>query len=371
MNTRPSDPPDAGPDGSVPPLNRELEPRLRAAVDAKAKPLGALGRIEELAIHIGLVTGSLKPEAGRAAIVVFAGDHGIVAEGVTAYPSEVSALVAQMVLGGQAGANVAARAVGADAFVIDAGLKTPLAQDGDAGADAGGRMQNPARTQRLLADLCMRQGGSRNFLREPAMTRTELAKTLGAGVKVAAALKETGYGILALGEIGIGNTSAAALVAHAVTGLPLEKLVGMGAGAPPGGLTHKRGVLARAYARAPVRGGESALIEFGGYEMAMMAGAMRGAARLGQVILVDGFIATAAACAAVSMEPNLRDYLVFAHRSPEAGHAHLLEWLGARPLLDLGLRLGEGTGAALAIPLVRMAQEMLNTMADLPGEHPS
>ena len=359
-------------DGPVPPLNRELEPALRAAVDAKAKPLGALGRIEELAIHIGLIAGSLKPDLGRAAIVVFAGDHGIVAEGVTAYPSEVSLLIAQMVAGGQAGANIAARAVGADAFVIDAGLKTPLAMAADdAGAEPAGLKKNPAAVQRLLADLCMRRGGTRNFLREPAMTETKLGGTLGAGVKVAALLKEAGYGVLALGEIGIGNTSAAALVAHAVTGLPLDSLVGNGAGAPPRGLEHKRDVLARAYARAPVRRGREALTEFGGYEMAMMAGAMRGAARLGQVVLVDGFIATAAACAAISMQPALRDYLLFAHRSPEAGHTHLLEWLGARPLLDLGLRLGEGTGAALAIPLVRMAQEMLNTMAVLPGEHPN
>ncbi len=353
-------------DGPVPPLNRELEARLKAAVDAKAKPLGALGRVEELAIHIGLAAGSLKPDTGRAAIVIFAGDHGIVEEGVTAYPSEVSAMIAQMVVGGQAGANAAARAVGADAFVIDAGLKAELAVPGVAEGD----FKSPAALQKLLAGMCMRQG-TRNFLREPAMTETKLGGTMATGVKVAALLKKAGYGILALGEIGIGNTSAAALVGHAATGAPLEKLVGNGAGAPPGGLEHKRDVLARAYARAPVRGGRSALIEFGGYEMAMMAGAMRGAARLGQVILVDGFIATAAACAAVSMEPNLRDYLVFAHRSPEAGHNVLLEWLGARPLLDLGLRLGEGTGAALAIPLVRMAQEMLNTMADLPGEHPS
>ncbi len=368
MNNRQSDSLDINLDGTVPPLNRGLEPRLRAAVDAKAKPLGALGRIEELAIHAGLVTGSLKPELGRAAILVFAGDHGIVEEGVTAYPSEVSAMIAQMVLGGQAGANIAARAVGADAFVVNAGLKTELELPAAAAPDG---CKRAADLQKLLANFCQRQGGSRNFLREPAMTRLKLGDNLSMGIKAAAALKEIGYGILALGEIGIGNTSAAALVGHAVTGLPLEKLVGKGAGAPPGGLEHKRGVLARAYARAPVRGGESALIEFGGYEMAMMAGAMRGAACLGQVILIDGFIATAAACAAVSMEPNLRDYLIFAHRSPEAGHARLLEWLGARPLLDLGLRLGEGTGAALAIPLVRMAEEMLNTMADLPGEHAS
>jgi len=342
----------AGSEQSITALKRGLEPQLRAAVDAKAKPVGSLGRIEALAIHIGLVTGSLKPNLGRAALAVFAGDHGIVTEGVTAYPSEVSALIAQMVLEGKAGANIAAGAAGAEVFLIDAGLKTALGR-------------HDALLERRIGS------GTRNFLAEPAMTGAEFEQALEAGAGIAASLKEKGFGILALGEIGIGNSSAAAAVAHAVTGLPLERLVGNGAGAPRLGLGHKRSVLARAYARAPVQGGRDALIEFGGFEMAMLAGAMLGGARHGQVLLADGFIATASACAAVSMEPKLRDYLLFAHRSPEAGHIVLLEWLGAEPLLDLGMRLGEGTGAALAIPLLRMAEGMLNTMACLPGDHPS
>jgi len=336
----------------VTPLGRKLEPALRAAIGGKAKPLGSLGRIEALAIHIGLVTGSLEPSLGRAALAVFAGDHGIAGEGVTAYPSEVSALVAQMVLDGKAGANIAARAAGAEVFLINAGLKTPLAR-------------HPALM--LQTD----HPGTRNFLHEPAMTRIGLSQALMAGGHVAGTLKQRGFGILALGEIGIGNSSAAALVGHAVTRLPLEELVGHGAGAPPQGMEHKRDVLARAYARASVTGGLAGLREFGGFEMAMLAGAMLGGARHGQILLVDGFIATSAACAAISIEPALRDYLLFAHRSPEAGHTALLEWLGVEPLLDLGMRLGEGTGAALAIPLVRMAEGLLNAMADLPGAHPS
>jgi nicotinate-nucleotide--dimethylbenzimidazole phosphoribosyltransferase len=337
---------------SVTALDRGIEPSLRAAIDAKAKPLGSLGRIEAIAVHIGLVTQTLKPSLGRAALAVFAGDHGIVAEGVTAYPSEVSALVAQMVLDGKAGANIAARAAGADVFLIDAGLITPL-RPGDA-----------------LFSNCIRKGTS-NFLREPAMAEAEFRQGLEAGASVAASLKEKGFGMLALGEIGIGNSSAAALIAHAVTGLPLQVLVGNGAGAPPSGLTHKRKVLIRAYRRAPVKSGLEALREFGGFEMVMLAGAMIEGARRGQIVIVDGFIATAAACAAISIEPNLRDYSLFAHLSPEGGHAALLEWLGAKPLLDLGMRLGEGTGAALAIPLVRMAEGLLTSMADLPGAHPS
>jgi nicotinate-nucleotide--dimethylbenzimidazole phosphoribosyltransferase len=203
------------------------------------------------------------------------------------------------------------------------------------------------------------------------MTREEADKAFQFGSGIAADLRAQGFGILALGEIGIGNSSAAALVSHAVTGLPFTTLVGNGAGAPPLGLSHKRDVLSRAYARAPIRDGFDAMREFGGYEMLMLMGAMFGGAGNGQVLLADGFIATAAACAAVALEPNIRDHLLFAHLSPEAGHAALLDWLKAEPLLNLGMRLGEGTGAALAIPLIRMAEGLLNGMADLPGAHPN
>jgi nicotinate-nucleotide--dimethylbenzimidazole phosphoribosyltransferase len=333
---------------AIRPLDRGLEPQLRAAIDAKAKPLGALGRIEDLAVHIGLVTGSLKPDLGKAALVVFAGDHGIVVEGVTAYPSDVSAVVAQMVLDGSAGANIAARAAGAEVFLGDAGLLTEL----------------PAKPELIGRKI---RAGTRNFLHEPAMTHEEAVSAFQAGIAAATDLQKQGFGILALGEIGIGNTSAAAAVSRCVTDLPLTVLVGPGAGVPERGLDHKRDVLERAYARAPVRDGFDAMREFGGYEMLMLMGAMFGAAQSGQIVLVDGFIATSCACAAVVLEPRVRDYLLFTHLSPETGHAALLEWLKAKPLLDLGLRLGEGTGAALAIPLVRMAEGLLKDMADLPG----
>ncbi len=336
----------------VTPLERELEPHLKAAIDAKAKPPGSLGRIETLAVHTGLITKSLKPNLGRAALVIFAGDHGIVLEGVAAYPSEVSTLIAQMVLDGTSGASIAARAAGAEVFLVDSGLQTP-----------------PAPHRALIGKSVRRS--TRNFLHEPAMTEDECRDAFRAGHAVAAGLKAQGFGILALGEIGIGNTSAAAVVASCVTGLPLAGLVGPGAGAPPGGLGHKRDVLSRAHARAPVRDGMDAMREFGGFEMLMLAGAMFGGANARQIVIVDGFIATAAACAAVAIEPNIRDYLLFAHLSPESGHAALLEWLGAKPFLDLSMRLGEGTGAALAIPLVRMAEGLLTAMADLPGAHPN
>jgi nicotinate-nucleotide--dimethylbenzimidazole phosphoribosyltransferase len=336
----------------VTPLDRALEPRLLAAIDAKAKPLGALGRIEELALHIGLVTGSLRPALGGAALAVFAGDHGIVDEGVTAYPSAVSAMVAQMVLDGKAGANIAARATGAEVYLIDAGLQTQLTP------------------HKALIEMSIRRG-THNFLYEPAMTNEEAVAAFEAGVAIVGDLKRRGIGVLALGEIGIGNSSAAAIAAHAVTNLPLHGLVGPGAGVPPNGLDHKRKVLAQARSRAPARDGWEALREFGGFEMVMLMGAMFGAAKLRQILLVDGFIATAIACVAVALEPSIRGYLCFAHLSPEAGHAALFEWLDAKPLLDLRMRLGEGTGAALAIPLVRMAEGLLSDMSDLPGSHPS
>ncbi len=273
-------------------------------------------------------------------------------EGVTAYPSEVSGLIAQMVLDGKAGANIAARAAGAEVFLVNAGLfAAPL--------------PNAA-----LIDKSIRRG-ARNFLAEPALTEQEAHDAFKAGQDVATGLKNRGFGILSIGEIGIGNTSSASLVAHCITSLPLATLVGPGAGKPPKGLEHKRDVLARSFARAPVRAGFEALREFGGCEIAMMTGAMFGGAKARQVVIVDGFIATAAACAAVAIDPNIRDYLLFGHLSPEPGHRALLDWLGAKPLLDLGMRLGEGTGAALAIPLVRMAEGLLASMADLPGAHPS
>ncbi len=339
------------PAGLVSPVTRALEPRLLAAIDAKAKPIGSLGRIETIAIHIGLVTESLQPSLGKAALAVFAGDHGIVSEGVTAYPSEVSALIAQMVLDGKAGANIAARAANAEVFLVNAGLFGSLSPNS------------------ALIEKCVRRG-ARNFLVEPAMTEQEAQEAFQAGQTIAIDLKSRGFGILAIGEIGIGNTSAASLVAHCVSGLPLTTLVGPGAGKPPRGLEHKRDVLARSYARAPVRTGLDAMREFGGFEMLMMMGAMFGGAKARQIVIVDGFIATAAACAAVAVDPNIRDYLLFGHLSPEPGHRALLEWLNARPLLDLEMRLGEGTGAALAIPLVRMAEHLLTAMADLPGAHP-
>jgi nicotinate-nucleotide--dimethylbenzimidazole phosphoribosyltransferase len=209
------------------------------------------------------------------------------------------------------------------------------------------------------------------------MTAEQCAAALEAGSAIDARLARDNIGIVGYGEIGIGNTSSAALVAHALTGIDLARLVGPGAGAPPLGLDHKRRVLEDALARAaitetdPVARTHEVLRQFGGFEIVMMAGAMTAAAQAGRVVVVDGFISTAAAIAATGLKPETLDNCVFAHCSAEPGHKALLDYLGAAPLLNLAMRLGEGTGAALAIPLIRAAELMLRDMADLPGEHPA
>lgn len=339
------------------PSRAALEARLRARIRGKAKPVGSLGRIEELALQIGMVSGTLQPNLGRAKILVFAGDHGLTAEGVTAYPSAVTREIAKMVLAGNAGINVLARASGIDVALVDAGMLEPL----------------PAHD--LLIDRRV-ANGTKNSRLEPAMSPDECSQALEAGRAIAAELADDNVGIVGYGEIGIGNTSAAALVAHALTGIDLAALVGPGAGAPSLGLAHKRKVLEAVLARANLDTKDSrqrareGLRQFGGFEIAMMTGAMTGAAAAGRIVVVDGFISTVAALAAIALNPETRDCCVFAHCSAEPGHKALLDHLGVRPLLELDMRLGEGTGAALAIPLVRAAELMLRDMADLPGEHP-
>lgn len=335
-----------------PAINAALRAELEAKIRGKAKPIGALGRLEELAIDIGVMSGSLMPDLGAARLVVFAGDHGITAEGVTAYPSAVTREVAKLILAGTGGANVCARSVGVDVLLVDMGLAEPL---------------DPH--DFLVSAWC--GPGTANACREPAMSPELRDRAFEAGRTLAHRLVSENVGIFALGEIGIGNSSVAALVAHVATGIPLRSLVGPGAGIPAQGLDHKLAILEQTFARAPVSDAWEALRRFAGFEMVAMAGAMVGAAERGKLVLIDGFIATATAAAVLALVPWARRSFVFAHRSSEPGHRLVLEHLRARPLLDLEMRLGEGTGAALAVPLVRAAARLLTELADLPGEHPS
>ena len=338
-------------------LRNALRDKLRARLRGKAKPIGSLGRLENLAEQIGMIRGSLDPKLGAAKILVFAGDHGLTEEGVTAYPSAVTREIAKLIVAGSAGINVLARAAGVGVELVDAGMLEPLPP------------------HELLLDRRI-GNGTRNSRREPAMSVEECRAALDAGSAIDALLGQQHVDIVGYGEIGIGNTSAAALVAHVLTGIDLAILVGPGAGAPPLGLDHKRLVLSEVLARASIDEADpaartfEALRQFGGFEIAMMAGAMTAAAAAGRIIVVDGFISTAAAIAASGLKPETFDNCVFAHCSAEPGHKALLAFLGAKPLLELEMRLGEGTGAALAIPLIRAAELMLRDMADLPGEHP-
>ena len=334
----------------VPPLSDALDGAIRQAIDTKTKPPGSLGAVEALAARIARIQGTLTPRLRRCRLTLFAGDHGAASESVSAYPQAVTRqMVANFLVGGAA-ANVFARANGVDLRVVDAGI-------------AGDPIDAPGLVPRRIA------AGTRNFVIEPAMTREQCEAALRAGAEIGAdgatdVETETDAGAAAFGEMGIANTSSATLIAHKLTGAGLDALTGRGAGLDDDGLARKRRVLARAAARTAERLDPSdALREYGGFEIVMMAGAMMGAARAGAVVIVDGFIASVAALAADGLAPALRDYLVFAHRSAEPGHRVVLDAFDARPVLDLGLRLGEGTGALLAWPVLRCAAAMLSDMA--------
>lgn len=324
------------------PVSRALDPAIQRAIDAKTKPPGALGVLEALAAQVARIQNTLTPRLQRCRLTLFAGDHGIVEEGVSAYPQAVTRQMLANFHAGGAAANVLARTNGVDLQVVDAGV-------------SGDPVEAPGLVSRRIA------AGTRNFAASPAMTSGQRDSALSAGEALGAAVAADAA---AFGEMGIGNTSSATLVAHKLTGAGLEDLVGRGAGLDDAGLARKHEILERAARRtAPRLDPADALREYGGFEMVMMAGAMAGAARAGAVVLVDGFIAGVAALAAVGMAPALRDYLVFAHRSAEHGHGVVLAALDARPLLDLDMRLGEGTGALLAWPVLQCAAAALAEMA--------
>jgi nicotinate-nucleotide--dimethylbenzimidazole phosphoribosyltransferase len=331
---------------TVPPIDIAHAVGLRAQIDGKAKPLGALGRIEDLAVRLGLIAEDAPPAFDRALLLVFAGDHGLTAEGVSAYPSSVTQAMVATFLAGKASANAFARAVGAELRVVDAGVDAEL----------------PSHLN-LLAEKVRR--GTRNAAVEPALTSEEVAQALETGARIARDAVAEGFEILALGEMGIGNTASAALLMHRLAPAPLVECVGRGTGHDDAGLARKLATLERAAARSDATEPAAVLAEFGGLEIAMMAGAVIGAASARVPVLVDGFIASAAALAAIRLVPAVQDYCIFCHRSAEQGHQRMLAALDVEPLLDLGLRLGEGTGALLALPVVRAASRLLSDVASL------
>ncbi len=329
----------------IPPLSSRVTKALRARIDAKTKPPGSLGRLEELALRIGQMQDTDAPELRGGTVLVFAGDHGLAAEGVSPFPGAVTAQMVANFLAGGAAINVFARQNGLALKVVDAGVAAELAPHPD-----------------LIAAKV--RAGTRNALHEAALTEAEVEACLVRGSDIVNTLADAGSNAVLFGEMGIGNTSAAALLMSALTDVSLAECVGRGAGHDDAGLARKRAVLAAVRARhGAIGGAREALTAYGGCEIAMMAGAMLAAAERRMVIVNDGFITTAALLCAARLEPRVLDYAVSAHGSAEQAHGRLLAALGQRPLLDLGLRLGEGTGAALAWPLLVAACGFLREMA--------
>ncbi|WP_018412574.1 nicotinate-nucleotide--dimethylbenzimidazole phosphoribosyltransferase [Methyloversatilis thermotolerans] len=344
MSSRP-----ALPHFALDPPAPDLGPALQACLDGKTKPVGSLGRLESLALQIGQVFGTLVPEPGTGHLLVCAGDHGALRDargrGLSAYPADVTWQMVENFLAGGAAINVLAREAGLALHVADCGVAH------DFGTRPG-----------LLA--CKVGHGTASWFDGPAMQDSECARALSNGADFARGLAAQGVRVLGFGEMGIGNTASASLLTHLLTGVAMDDCVGRGTGLDDAALAEKKRVLA---ALADGYRGEreawSVLAAFGGFEIATMVGAMLAAAQSRMLLLVDGFISSAAALVGCAHAPALRHYCVFSHRSQERGHAIQLSHMQVQPLLDLDLRLGEGTGAALAWPLVRSAAAILRDMA--------
>ena len=322
--------------------SRSIEADVQHRLDKKTKPTGSLGRIEQLALQLALALDTPEPKLDSPQMVVFAADHGIAAHGVSAYPSDVTWQMVENFLSGGAAVAVLARQHGLALTVVDCGVRHDFAP----------------RPGLIVAKVAT---GSGDTLERPAMTAAQCSQAMANGAGVVASLP--GNAIL-LGEMGIGNTSAAALLMARLTGLPVEECAGRGTGLDDAAFAHKLEVLRSALQRAPdATSPEAALADVGGLEIATMVGCILEATRLRRVIVVDGFICTAAVAVAIAIEPKVFAQCVFAHCSAESGHARWLDRLGASVLLRLDLRLGEGSGGALAWPLLESACRILAEMA--------
>lgn len=331
---------------NIPSLDQSLQAALIDKINHKTKPLGALGQLEPIALQVGLIQQTLTPQLAKPTLLVFAGDHGIVHAGVSPYPQAVTAQMVLNFLQGGAAINVFARQNNMQLRVIDAGVNYEF----DAHADL------------IHAKVGL---GTANFLQAPAMSAAQCQQALETGAALAKQEALAGCNVFGFGEMGIGNTSSASCLMSVLCGIPIEECVGRGTGLDDAGLAQKLAIL-RQVIDFHDMGNENVvevLATFGGFEIAMMAGAMLGAAEQHSVLLIDGFIATSALLVAAQLQPNILQYCVFTHCSGEAGHRRLLAQFDAKPLLDMGLRLGEGTGAALAYPLLQAAVNFINEMA--------
>ena len=331
---------------AITPLDEQAMTAARARQDTLTKPQGSLGRLEALSIQIAGVSGQPIPHITNKAIVTMAGDHGVVAEGVSAYPQEVTPQMVANMLAGGAAINVLARHIGAKVIVVDMGVAADMAP-------------HPNLINMKIAH------GTNNIARGPAMTREQATQAILAGQAVLEKVRAEGLDIVGTGDMGIGNTTPSAAIAAVFTGKPVAEIVGRGAGVDDAGLARKRAAVARALAvnQPDPKDALGVLAKVGGYEIAGLAGLILGAAARHIPVMVDGFISTAAAMIAVGLAPQVRQYLIAAHRSKELGHTIMLNWLGLDPLLDIDLRLGEGTGAALGISLAEASCKILAEMA--------
>ena len=327
-----------------------LQSNLLQKINQKTKPLGALGELENLALQIGLIQNTLTPQLNQPTILVFAADHGIANHGVSAFPQAVTAQMVLNFLQGGAAINVFAKHNKMVLRVVDAGVNHDFATE--------------TNLTNTLIDAKI-DFGTRNFLVEPAMHLTQCEQAIAKGAALTKAEIDKGCNVLGFGEMGIGNTSSASCLMSVLCGIPIEQCVGRGTGLDDAGVSHKTAVLKQAIQQHHTNGHDALqiLATFGGFEIAMMTGAMLSAAENKTLLIIDGFIATAALLVAYKLQPNILDYCVFAHCSNETAHRHMLDYLQAKPLLNLNLRLGEGTGAALAYPLIEAAVNFLNEMA--------
>jgi nicotinate-nucleotide--dimethylbenzimidazole phosphoribosyltransferase len=330
---------------TVLPVPDDLAGTLQRVIDSKTKPTGSLGMLEEIAMRIALTQGTLTPRLTKPAIIIFAGDHGIAAEGVSAYPPSVTSQMVFNFLQGGAAINVLSRQNHIFLRVVDAGVNHDF----------------PPHEMRIGRKIAK---STRNFLHENAMTLDQATEAIAAGSDALDAVSDSGCNIVGFGEMGIGNTSSASLLMSVLCSMPLSECVGRGTGLDDDGLMRKIAILEKAASfhtlpATPL----DALVHFGGFEIAQMCGAMLRAAERRMTILVDGFIASVAFLVALKLHVHVKDYAIFAHRSDEHAHSVLLQYIGVHPVLDLKLRLGEGTGCALVFPLIESAVAILREMA--------
>lgn len=331
---------------SIPALDNDYLSRTRRHLDSLTKPQGSLGRLEKIASQYVSIREDPQPCIVKKRAVVFAGDHGVAAEGVSAYPAEVTPQMVLNFVNGGAAINVLARHAGADIKIVDIGVNHDF-------GDLQGLIQRKVRR------------GTRNFVQGPALTAEETAMALNTGLDLAAEARSNGIDLLATGEMGIGNTTASSAIAAVLLRCDVKAITGRGTGLDDAGINYKIGVIQKGLAanRNNLATPLEVLAAFGGLEIAGMCGLIIGAAKSRLPLIVDGFIATCAALIAIKLNPSIQDYLFFGHCSHEKGHTKVLQALDASPILNLEMRLGEGTGAVLAMNIIEAAVRLYSEMA--------